>query len=127
MSLGHVLSSCKRARVSDHLLQQCRAADVSVVENILTVMQDTMPCANIPKAVIRVHSNLYEISVPLLSGTLTLQQLCTLQNYSPARLADVAVTMHDAALCLVLSVCDETRPVVCSTIDVVRICKRVRH
>ena len=127
MSLGHVLSGCKRARIPDHLLLLCRAADAPVVDNILTVLQDTVPCANITMAVMRVHSNLYEISVPVRSGKVSLQQMVALQQYSPARVADIHVAVVDAALCLVLSVCDETRPVVVSQIDVIRISKRVRR
>ena len=127
MSLGHMLNGCKRARVTEHLLQQCRAADAPVVENILTVVQDTVPCVNITQAVLRVHSNLYEISVPVLSGNITLAQLSAVQRYNPARIADMHVALQDAALCLVLSVCDETRPVVCSHIDIVRISKKVKH
>jgi len=129
MSLGHALglqTACKRARVAPHLLLQCRAADAVVVENILTLVQDTVPCANITVAVMRVHSNLYEITIPVRSGQLSLQQLATLQAYNPARLADIHVALLDAALCLVLSVCDETRPVRCSQIDIVRICKRAK-
>ena len=113
MSLGHVFSGCKRARVSEHLLKQCRSADGPVVENILTVLQDTVPCVNITQAVIRVHSSLYELTVPVLSGHISMLQLSTLQQYNPARIADLHVTLRDGALCLVLSVCDETRPVVC--------------
>jgi len=124
MSLGHVLTGCKRARVTEHLLQQCRPADMLVVENILTVVQDTLPCVNITQAVLRVHSNLYEICVPVLSGQVTMAQLSQVQKYNPARIADIHVALADATLCLVLSVCDETRPVVCSHIDIVRICKK---
>ena len=127
MSLGHVLSGCKRARVPEHLLLLCRPADAPVVENILTVLQDTMPCANISLAVLRVHSNLYEISIPVRSGQVSLQQMVALQQYSPALLADIHVAVVDAAMCLVLSVCDETRPVVISQIDVIRISKRVKR
>jgi hypothetical protein len=127
MSLGHVLSGCKRARVPDHVLMLCRPADAQVVENILSVLQDTMPCANITLAVLRAHSNLYEITIPVRSGNVSLQHMMALQQYSPARIADVHVTVVDAALCLVLSVCDETRPVVSSHIDVIRISKRVRR
>jgi len=129
MSLGHALglqAGCKRVRVADHLLQQCRAADAVVVENILTLVQDTVPCANITLAVMRVHSNLYEITIPVRSGQLSLLQLSTLQSYNLARLADIQVTLLDAALCLVLSVCDETRPVRCSHIDILRTCKRAK-
>lgn len=122
-----MLNGCKRARVTDLLLQQCRPADAVVVENILTIVQDTVPCVNITQAVLRVHSNLYEISLPVLSGDLTLAQMATVQRYNPARIADMHVALQDAALCLVLSVCDETRPVVCSHIDVVRISKRNKH
>jgi hypothetical protein len=105
----------------------CRPADAQVVENILSVLQDTMPCANITLAVLRAHSNLYEITIPVRSGNVSLQHMMALQQYSPARIADVHVTVVDAALCLVLSVCDETRPVVSSHIDVIRISKRVRR
>jgi len=127
MSLGHVLSGCKRVHVPDHLLMLCRAADAPVVDNILTVLQDIVPCANITLAVLRVHSNLYEISIPVRSGQVSLQQMVALQQYSPALLADIHVAVVDAAMCLVLSVCDETRPVVISQIDVIRISKRVKR
>jgi len=127
MSLGHMLNGCKRARVTEHLLQQCRPADALVVENILTVVQDSVPCVNITQAVLRAHSNLYEISVPVLSGSISLAQLSIVQRFNPARIADIHVALHDTALCLVLSVCDETRPVVCSHIDIVRISKKVKH
>ena len=122
-----MLNGCKRARVTEHLLQQCRAADAVVVENILTVVQDAVPCVNITQAVLRVHTNLYEISVPVLSGHITLAQLSTVQRYNPARIADLHVALHDAALCLVLCVCDETQPVVCSHIDVMRISKKLKQ
>jgi len=127
MSLGHMLNGCKRARVTEQLLQQCRPADAVVVENILSVVQDTVPCVNVTQAVLRAHSNLYEITLPVLSGSLTLAQLSAVQRYNPARIANMHVALHDAALCLVLSVCDETRPVVCSHIDVVRISKRQKR
>ena len=50
-----------------------------------------------------------------------------MQRYNPARIADMHVALQDATLCLVLSVCDETRPVVCSDINIVRISKKVKH
>jgi len=122
-----VLTGCKRARVTEHLLQQCRPADVLVVENILTVLQDTLPCVNITQAVLRVHSNLYEITLTVLSGSVTMAQLSIIQTYNPARIADIRVVLVDAALSLTLSICDETRPVVCSHIDIVRICKKIKR
>jgi len=68
MSLGHI-NGCKRARVTEHLLQQCRPTDAVVVENILTVVQDTVPCVNITQAVLRAHSNLYEITLSCSRGS----------------------------------------------------------
>jgi len=127
MSLGHVLTGCKRARVTKHLMLQCSLADALVFENILTVLQDTMLCVNITQVVLRAHSNLYEISVLVLSGHISMLQLSMLQKYNPARIVDIHVALHDASLCLVLSVCDEKRLVVCSHIDIVRICKRAKQ
>jgi len=103
MSLGHVLSGCKRARVPDHVLMLCRPADAQVVENILSVLQDTVPCANITLAVLRAHSNIYEISIPVRSGNVSLQDMMALQQYSPARIAYVCVLcntpQHSATNC----------------------------
>jgi hypothetical protein len=127
MSLGHVLSACRREKVPAHLLQQCRPADAVVVENILTVVQDSIPCTNIPHSVLRVHSGVYEITVPAGSAEVSLQQLLAVQNYSPARIADIKITVHDGALALVLSVCDETKAVMCSDVSIVRICKRSKR
>jgi len=127
MSLGHVLAACRREKVPAHLLQQCRPADAVVVENILTVVQDSIPCTNIPLSVLRAHSGMYEITVPAGSAEISLQQLLAVQNYSPARIADIRVTVHDGSLALVFAVCDETKPVMCSDVSIVRICKRSKR
>jgi len=127
MSLGQVLSGCRRERVPANLLKQCREADAVVVDNILTVLQDAIPCTNIPLSVIRVHSAMYEITVPVSSGDISLQQLLTVQNYSPARIADIKVVRQDPVLAILLSVCDETHTVMCTDINVVRICKRSKR
>ena len=97
MSLGHVLSGCKRVHVPDHLLMLCRAADAPVVDNILTVLQDIVPCANITLAVLRVHSNLYEISIPVRSGQVSLQQMVALQLVGVFRRC-----LHHTLTCLTL-------------------------
>ena len=127
MSLGHALSACRREKVPAHLLQQCRPEDAVVVENILTVIQDSIPCTNIPQSVLRVHSGMYDITVPASSAEISLQQLLAVQNYSPARIADIRVTVHDSSLTLVFAVCDETKLVMCSDVSIVRICKRSKR
>lgn len=127
MSLGHVLAACKRERVPPHLLQQCRPADVLVVENILMVIQDSIPCTNIPQSVVRVHSGLYEITVPVGAADISLQQLLAVQNYSPARIADINIKSLDNSIALIFSVCDETKSVMCSDVSIVRICKRSKR
>jgi len=60
MMLGHALAAVKHEWVP-HLLQHRRAVDAVVFENILTVLQDAIPCTNILKIVVRVHRVLCEI------------------------------------------------------------------
>ena len=47
MSLNSVLHSARRAKVPQNVLAQCREVDRTVVENILTVLQEEIPTLDI--------------------------------------------------------------------------------
>ena len=127
MSLGHVIGACKRARVPEHILEQCKPADRPIVENILTVLQDAMPLMNVCKSAMTVNAKVYEITIPCTSNEIFLHQAQTVQNYSPARIADVRFSSRDSVLHMTIYIADETNLTTYSEVSVLRICKRTRY
>ena len=131
MSLGQVLGTtmaqCKRARVPSHLLQQCKPADQTVVENILTVLQDFVPHVNISACVLTVTASAYAVVVPCTVNEVTLRQLAAVQDYSPARISQLQIAVKDGSMCLVLCINNENSLVAYSEVAVMRICKRTRY
>jgi hypothetical protein len=58
--------------------------------------------------------------------SVSLSNMRALQNYSPARVAEVRVVMHDGSANLVLDVCDCTAKMTTTELEIVRITKRRR-
>jgi len=131
MSLGQVLGTsmaqCKRARIPSHVLQQCKSADKTVVENILTVLQDFVPHVNVSACVLTVTAKAYAVAVPCSVNEVTLQQLVAVQDYSPARISEVKIVVKDASMSLVVCINNENSLVPYSEVAVMRICKRTRY
>jgi len=126
MSLGHALSSVSRARVPETLLVQCKPSDRVVVENILTVLQDTIEGCSVQGSTLRKTGSAYVVTVPCAGSEVTMGQLRKMQGYSPARISEIRIGVCESRLTVTLSIADESAPLAYSEIDVVRVCKRNR-
>lgn len=126
MSLQNMLTSSIRQRIPDSVFAQCLPNDREVVENILTVVQQCFPVVSVAGASVERQAKVYIITIPLPQCKIHLHHLRAIESYSPARVADVRVSIvsNGSACMLELIVNDETAPISTSEVDIVRVRKR---
>lgn len=139
MSVGHSLGAMlaqnnKKLTVPENILSQCSLEDKVVVENILLVMAELIPNANVAATVLSKTKGKYKLSTPLaVPLSLTLSQMRALQTYNPARLTEVSLKIEERptdsqshACFVVLEVADQSTPITVQEIEVMRMSKRSR-
>ena len=129
MSLSNMLQPVRRAKVPDNVLNLCKECDKLVVENIVTVAQETIPTLDISKTSITVHNGAYVITLPSVTNAdkFSLREMLDLQMYSPARIQDVIVVKVQDNLCLQVHVLEETTRLVVAQMDIIRLSKKTKR
>ena len=99
-----------------------------LVENIALVAQEHVPSLNMALATITTDRGKYLLSVPCNSpaALVTLRELRGIQTYNPARVHDIRVSAREGGLMLRIDICNESAPLACSELEVVRLTKRSR-
>jgi len=119
-----------RPGIPEPVLSLCSEDDTILVENVLYLALEIVPTISINLCTARKEDDVYFISIPFCCTgvVVTLQQLQQIQNYSPARIRDVAVCIQnngsDRPHALKLEICDGSSRIACTQYDVIRIKKR---
>ena len=128
MSLAHALGQTLRPKLPDAVLRACLEADRVVVDNIALVALEFIPLLNLPLATLVKRDATYELRIPVTAenSQISLSDMRSIQAHAPARVADVFVVHEQLTFELCLSICDETRLVRFTELDVIRLNKRSR-
>ena len=125
-TLGHAIANVMRRTIPEHTLSAVSASDKVLLQNIVHLLQDSIPEVNVTLIEIDKGKEVYNIRIPMSVRTLivSLEQLRQIQAYSPARIFDVSVGMNTDLPHISLRVTTEARPLMYSEIDIIRITKR---
>lgn len=125
-TLGHAIANVMRRTIPEHTLLNVPESDKVLLQNIVHLVQDSIAEVNVSLMEVEKGSEMYNIRLPMSMRTfiVTLEQLRQIQTYSPARIADVSVVLTGDAPYITLRVTTETRPLMYSEVDIIRIRKR---
>jgi hypothetical protein len=125
-TLGHAIANVMRRTIPEHTLTAVSPPDKVLLQNIVHLLQDSIPEANVTLIEIEKGKDVYNIRIPMSVRTLTvsLEQMRQIQAYSPARIFDVSVGMSTDLPHIALRVTTEARPLMYSEVDIIRITKR---
>ena len=128
MNLNTVLHSVIRPKIPESVFVPCLAPDRQLVENILLVAQELNPNLDVTQSVLTKNGTMYTVLIPSSSASdmMSLSELRDIQNYAPGRISDIHVLFRNDTLTLKLSIRDETSPMTCTQLDIIRVSKRKR-
>ena len=129
MNLNTVLHSVIRPKIPESVFVPCLASDRQLVENILMVAQQLNPNLDVTQSVLTKNGTMYIVLIPSSSASdmVSLSELRDIQNYAPGRISDIHVLYRNDTLTLKVSIRDETSPMTCTQLDIIRVCKRKRE
>ena len=129
MNLNTVLHSVIRPKIPESVFVPCLASDRQLVENILLVAQELNPNLDVTQSVLTKNGTMYTVLIPSSSASdmMSLSELRDIQNYAPGRISDIHVLYRNDTLTLKVSIRDETSPMTCTQLDIIRVCKRKRE
>ena len=125
-TLGHAIANVMRRTIPEHALTNVPDSDKILLQNIVHLVQDSIPEVNVTLLEVDKGTELYNIRLPMSMRTFTvsLEQLRQVQAYSPARISEVSVGVGSDTPHIMLRVTTEARPMMYSEIDIIRIRKR---
>ena len=125
-TLGHAISQAMRRTIPEHTMSNITAADKVILQNIVHLVQDSIPEVNVTLIEIEKLNDVYNIRLPMSMRTfiVSIEQLRQIQAYSPARILDASVGLGNDFPHVTLRVTTEARPLTYSEIDIIRISKR---
>ena len=128
MNLNTVLHSVIRPKIPESVFVPCLASDRQLVENILLVAQELNPNLDVTQSVLTKNGTMYIVLIPSSSASdmVSLSELRDIQNYAPGRISDIHVLYRNDTLTLKVSIRDETSPMTCTQLDIIRVSKRKR-
>ena len=129
MNLNTVLHSVIRPKIPESVFVPCLAPDRQLVENILLVAQELNPNLDVTQSVLTKNGTMYTVLIPSSSASdmMSWSELRDIQNYAPGRISDIHVLYRNDTLTLKVSIRDETSPMTCTQLDIIRVCKRKRE
>jgi hypothetical protein len=127
-SLGHAIANVIRRTIPEHTLSNVPDSDKVLLQNIIHLVQDSIPEVNVTLMEIEKGNQIYNVRIPISVRTfiLGLEQLRQIQAYSPARISDVCVGLNAETPHVTIRVTTETRALIFSEVDIIRITKRMR-
>ena len=125
-TLGHAIAHVMRRSIPEHTMAHVPEADKIFLQNVVHLVQDGMPEINVNMMEIDRAKDVYCLRLPLSVRTCTfsLDQLRQVQAYSPARICDISVVVGNDAATIHMKVTMESRPLMYTEVDVIRISKR---
>jgi hypothetical protein len=127
-SLGHAIANVMRRTIPEHTLSNVPDSDKVLLQNIIHLVQDSIPEVNVTLMDIEKGNQIYNVRIPISVRTfiLGLEQLRQIQAYSPARISDVCVGLNAETPHVTIRVTTEGRALIFSEVDIIRITKRMR-
>lgn len=127
-TLGHAIANVMRRTIPEHTLSAVAPPDKVLLQNIVHLLQDSIPEVNVTLIEIDKGKDVYNLRLPMSVRTVivSLEQLRQIQAYSPARIFDLSVGMTTDLPHISLRVTTEARPLMYSEYDVIRVMKRSR-
>jgi hypothetical protein len=127
MSLHAMLHQDIHNQVPENVLKHC-GDDKVLVENLLRLAQAELNVLNLASTTIVQESNKLVIRCCVTgpSPSISLTSMRALQAYSPARVGEVRIALHEGSVQLVLEVCDASVRMGATELELVRIVKRHR-
>jgi len=125
-TLGHAIANVMRRTIPEHTLANVPDSDKVLLQNIVHLVQDSIPEVNVTLLEVEKGAEVYNMKLPMSMRTfiVSLEQLRQIQAYSPARIGEVSVGVTSDTPHIILRVTTETRPLMYSEIDIIRIRKR---
>ena len=127
MSLHALLHQDIHNQVPENVLKHC-GDDKVLVENLLRLAQAELNVLNLASTTIVQESNKLVIRCCLTgpSPSISITSMPSLQAYSPARVGEVRIVLHEGSMHLVIDVCDAFVRMGATELEIVRIVKRHR-
>lgn len=127
-SLQKTINSVMRRSAPERLLQSVNESDKIILENIMHLAQDTIPQIDLTMTDMTKTNDVFVLCLHVAERDLviSLQQLRSIQAYSPARILDVQVAVMPLVVTVLVRVASENANIVYSEVDVIRITKRTR-
>jgi hypothetical protein len=127
MSLTAMLHKDIHNAVPEAVLKHC-GDDKVLVENLLRLAQTELLVLNLPSTTIVQEQQKLVIRCCLTgpAPSVCLTSMRALQAYSPARVSEVRVVLHEGSMLLVIDVCDSSVRMGATELEIVRIVKRHR-
>jgi hypothetical protein len=127
-SLNSMLQKELNNEVPDAVLRQCPEADRLLVENVLRLAQAELVVLNLASTTVAIDGRRIVLKCALTgpAPAVSLSSMRSLQAYSPARILEIRVAMHDTSMQLVIDISDATSRISTSELEIVRITKKRR-
>lgn len=122
-----MLTNNIKIKVPENVLSQCKTHDTQVVENILMACSHMCPITDVNNCCIENVNNSYRLKIPLARGCLSYHDLSNIAHHAPTRIEDIVLNVKNAELpTLDITIADETKPILISDVEIVRVKKRSR-
>jgi hypothetical protein len=117
-----------RRSVPERLFHSLNDSDKTLLENILHLAQETIPQIDLTSTEMTKTQDIFSLRLHLSDreALISLQQLRSIQAYSPARILDLQVAVLPENVQVVVRVASENMNIMYSEVDVIRITKRTR-
>lgn len=132
MSLNAMLGESINNTISEEFLDKIPQSDRTLVENLMLVAQAEIETLNLTTASVNTASLTHTQHITItvcMSGpkqVISMSQLRAIQNYSPARVAELKVQLNANNQMLIFELTDSNTKIKNDQIEVIRICKRRR-
>ena len=127
MSLHAMLHKDMHNEVPEAVLRNC-SEDKVLVENLLQLAQTELSVLNLASTTIVKEQKKLVVRCSMTGPTpsICLTSMRALQAYSPARVGEVRVVLHEGSMQLVMEVCDASVRLGTTELEIVRMVKRHR-
>jgi hypothetical protein len=122
--LQHGAANC----VPDEMLEKCAEAERVVLENILLVAQSEINTLNLASTTVVVDKQRITAQCAFTGPDpqVTLSQLRAIETYSPARILDLRVCLHNGAMHFSVIICDSSYRITSSQTEIIRVARKRR-
>jgi hypothetical protein len=127
-TLEKTMNSVMRRCAPERMLLALNESDKTLLENIMHLAQETIPQIDLTRTEMTKTPDVFCLRLHLSNreALISLQQLRSIQAYSPARILDVQVAVLPETVQVLVRVASETSNIMYSEVDVIRITKRTR-